>query len=159
MSQTVNTADLDRLVERWDRLVREFPQQKRALMERMAPKMLELVQQEIGGSGTVQGWQGPHIGSGGGYAAVRPEADTYKTTPGGKRYAVGYVTNAIEGGHKHGGQRGSERLGYRYRPRIKTAAVPGKHFYQKVRQILPNLAESEIRSLLQTIKEGLEGDA
>ena len=159
MSQTVNTADLDRLEEHWDKLLQEFPQQKRALLERMAQRMLKLVRQEIGGSGTVQGWQGPHLGSGGGYAAVRPEANTYKTTQDGKRYAVGYVTNAIEGGHRHGGPRGSERRGYRYRPRIKTAAVPGKHFYQQVRQMVPGLAESEINSLLQTIKKGLEGDA
>lgn len=40
---------------------------------------------------------GPPYGNEGGYVAVRAKADTYQTTKSGKRYAVGYVTNAIEG--------------------------------------------------------------
>ena len=97
------------------------------------------------------------MGSGGGYVAVRAKAKTYQTTKRGKRYAVGYVTNAIEDGHRHGGRRGSSKKGYRYRPRYKTAAVPGKWFYQAVRQDVANMSQAEVDDLMQTILNGLEG--
>ena len=97
------------------------------------------------------------MGSKGGYVAVRAKADTYQTTKSGRRYAVGYVTNAIEGGHRHGGRRGSTKPGYRYRPRYHTPAVPGRWFYDQVRQELPDMAETEIRQLLDYIADGLEG--
>lgn len=97
------------------------------------------------------------MGSGGGYVAVRAKAKTYQTTKRGKRYAVGYVTNAVEGGHRHGGRRGSSKKGYRYRPRYKTAAVSGKWFYQAVRQDVANMSQAEVDDLIQAILNGLEG--
>ena len=71
---------------------------------------------------------------------------------------MGTITNAIEGGHKHGGRRGSsKKKGYRYRARYKTAAVPGKWFYQAVRQDVANMSQAEVDDLIQTILNGLEG--
>ena len=98
MAQTVDTSGLDRLVESWDRLLKQFPDGKRKALEQMWRYLLLGVQRKIGGSGKVAGWQAPHMGTKGGYVAVRAKADTYQTTKSGKRYAVGYVTNAIEGG-------------------------------------------------------------
>ena len=89
----------------------------------------------------------------GGYVAVRAKADTYQTTKSGKRYAVGYVTNAIEGGHRHGGPRG----GKGYRPRYRKAAVPGKWFYQAVRQDVDEMGQEEVDALMELIVRGLEG--
>lgn len=157
MAQTVDTQGLDRLMESWDRLLQQFPEAKRQVLERVGRDLLADVRAEIGGSGKVAGWQAPHMGSGGGYVAVRAKADTYQTTKSGKRYAVGHVTNSIEGGHKHGGHRGSSRKGYRYRPRYKTAAVPGKWFYRTVRQDLANMDQGEVDALMQKILDGLEG--
>ena len=154
---TVDTSGIDDLLESWDRLVRQFPDTKRALLERLAPQMLQAVRRAVGGSGKVAGWQEPHMGSGGGYAAVRPRAETYQATRSGTRYAVGYITNAIEGGHRHGGPRGSTKPDYHYRPRFKTAAVPGRWFYAAVRQELASLMEGEIQALAGEIKAGLEG--
>lgn len=155
---TVDTSGIDDLLESWDRLVRQFPDTKRALLERLAPQMLQAVRRAVGGSGKVAGWQEPHMGSGGGYAAVRPRAETYQATRSGTRYAVGYITNAIEGGHRHGGPRGSTKPDYHYRPRFKTAAVPGRWFYAAVRQELPGMLQSEIQQLLDMIADGLEGN-
>ena len=154
---TVDTSGIDDLLESWDRLVRQFPDTKRALLERLAPQMLQAVRRAVGGSGKVAGWQEPHMGSGGGYAAVRPRAETYQATRSGTRYAVGYITNAIEGGHRHGGPRGSTKPDYHYRPRLNKAATPGKFFYRNARQGLASLTEGEIQALAGEIKAGLEG--
>ena len=96
------------------------------------------------------------MGSGGGYVAVRPKAETYQTTKSGKRYAVGYITNAIESGHRHGGPRGGGK-GYRYRPRYQTAAVPGRFFYEAARAALAGMGQEEADRLMQLIVDGLEG--
>lgn len=97
------------------------------------------------------------VGSGGGYVAVRPKAETYQTTKSGKQYAVGYITNAIEGGYRHGGPRGGGK-GYRYRPRYQTAAVPGRFFYEAARAHLAGMGQEEADRLVQLIVDGLEGN-
>ena len=71
---------------------------------------------------------------------------------------MGLITNAIEGGHRHGGPRESGKPGYRHRSRIKVAAVPGRWMYQTVRQQLGNMGQAEMDELLQTIIDGLEGE-
>ena len=154
--EKMDTAALDRLLESWNRLLASFPRKKRALLESVGEEMLEEVRSGIGGTGKVQGWQAPYQGSGGGYVAVRARAKTYQQTKSGKQYAVGYVTNAIEGGHRHGGPRGG---GKGYKPRYKTAAVPGRHFYAQAKQALPQRAAGAVRDLTREITDGLEGRA
>ena len=100
---SVQTDGLDRILASWDALQRDFPAMKRELLEELGRELLSRVQGKIPGTGTVRGWQERYIGSKNGYVAIRPKAKTYQTTAGGKRYAVGHVTNAIEGGHKHRG--------------------------------------------------------
>ena len=149
----VNTAGLDRLLESWDKLLREFPQMKKAALEKMGSELLRRVRGEIGGTGKVAGWQVPHMGSGGGYVAVRAKANTYQATKSGKRYAVGYITNAFEGGHKirkHQGGKG-------YRSRVKVAAVPGRWAYDAVRRQLAGMSQEDVDTLMELIKDGLEG--
>lgn len=155
--QSIDLSDLDRLLDSWDRLLRDFPALKRQLLEDLGEELRSAVRGEIGGSGTVQGWQERYIGSGGGYVAVRPKADTYKVTAKGKRYAVGHVTNAIEPGHKHRRPSQTLRPGYRYKPRIKTPAVPGKHFYAAVRAQLSGMGQREVAALAEKIARRLEG--
>ena len=142
----------------WETLLDRFKTEKEKALERMGKQALQDVKQNIGGSGKVSGWQEPHMGSGGGYVAVRAKARTYQTTKNGKRYAVGYVTNSVEGGHRTGGQRpGPKADGYRYRPRYKKAAVPGKWFYEAVRRQLDGLTQQELDELMRLIVDGLEG--
>ncbi len=158
MAQTVEVYGIDYLIESLNQLVKQFPMEKRSVLEHLGQELLANVRSEIGGSGKVAGWQAPHMGSGGGYVAVRPRAKTYQTTKGGKRYAVGYITNAIEGGHRTGGQRpGPKAQGYKYRPRFNKAAVPGRWFYDAVRQQIRDMSKEDVDKLLCTIVDGLEG--
>lgn len=152
----LDTRDLDRLTKSWDKLLKQFPEQKAEVLRRAGDEILARVQAEIGGKGKVQGWQAAHIGSKGGYVAVRAKKDTYQKTKNGQ-YAVGYITNAIEGGHRHGKQQSSSNPDSKPRPRAKTVAVPGRFFYAAVRNTLAGLDESEARQLMQTIIDGLEG--
>lgn len=153
MPAAVDTTSLERLVESWDALVQRFPREKRAALEAMGTELLQQVRGEIGGTGKVAGWQAPHMGSGGGYVAVRAKANTYQVTKSGKRYAVGYITNAIEGGHKIRKPQG----GKGYRPRIKVAAVPGRWSYDAVRRQLAGMSQEDVDALMTLITDGLEG--
>lgn len=155
--QSIELDGLDRLLDGWESLQRDFPGMKRELLEELGKQLLDDVRREIGGSGTVQGWQERYVGSRNGYVANRPKAKTYKTTARGKKYAVGYVTNAIEGGHKHRRPSAQKRDGYRYRPRIDDPAVPGKHFYAAVRSTLGNVGQQEVQALAAEIARRLEG--
>lgn len=155
---TVKLTGFDRLAQSWDNLTKRFQSEKREKLREVGQRALGEVQRNIGGTGKVAGWQAPHMGSGGGYVAVRPRAKTYQTTKGGKRYAVGYVTNAIEGGHRTGGQRpGPKAQGYKYRPRFHKAAVPGRWFYDTVRRQIGDMSKEDMDKLLGTIVDGLEG--
>ena len=153
MPDTVDTTGLDRLVESWDALVQRFPQEKRSALAEMGADLLRKVRGEIGGTGKVAGWQAPHMGSGGGYVAVRVKANTYQVTKSGKRYAVGYITSAIEGGHKIRKPQG----GKGYRSRVKVAAVPGRWAYDAVRRQLAGMNQEDVDALMALITDGLEG--
>ena len=158
MAQSVQWEGLDKLEKSWGDLLKRFPEEKRRVLEEIGTELLSRVRREIGGEGKVSGWQEAHMGSGGGYVAIRPRANTYQTTQNGNRYAVGYVTNSIEGGHRTGGQRpGPKANGYRYRPRYKKAATPGKWFYEAVRRQLDGLTQQELDELTRLIVVGLEG--
>ena len=61
--QSIEMSDLDRLIERWEALLRDYPGMKRELLEELGKQLLDDVRGEIGGSGTVQGWQERYIGS------------------------------------------------------------------------------------------------
>lgn len=154
----VELKGFERILRSWETLLDRFKTEKEKALERMGKQALQDVKQNIGGSGKVSGWQEPHMGSGGGYVAVRAKARTYQTTKNGKRYAVGYITNSIEGGHRTGGQRpGPKADGYRYRPRYKKAAVPGRWLYDIVRRQMDGMSQDEMDELMKIIVDGLEG--
>lgn len=155
--QSIEHGDLDRLIASWEALIKEYPDMKRELLEELSTEILADVRGEIGGTGTVQDWQERYRGSKNGYVAIRPKAETYKETKGGKRYAVGHVTNAIENGHRNCKPGQTKREGYTYRPRIKTPSVPGKHFYAAVRSKLGKVGQQEVQALAAEIARRLEG--
>ena len=158
MAQTVEVEGLDQIEKSWAELLKRFPAERRRVLEQVGQKLLAQVRQEIGGEGKVAGWQGIHMGSGGGYVAIRARAKEYQTTKSGKRYEVGYVTNSVEGGHRTGGRRPGEKApGYRYRPRLHMPAVPGRWFYDKVRGQVDGITEKELDQLRTVIVAGLEG--
>ena len=154
MRTTADSSGLDRLLKSWDTLLKEFPEAKRKVLEEIGQRLLANVKENVGGEGKVAGWQSIHMGSGGGYVAIRPKAKTFH-----KGYAVGHITNAIEGGHKPASRQVMTSKGYRYRPRHNVAAIPGKWFYMETRENLALTSPYEIEELVQTIVSGLEGDA
>lgn len=149
----VNTAGLDKLLHSLEELLNRFPDKKQAVLNKLGDDLLRRVRGEIGGTGKVAGWQVPHMGSGGGYVAVRAKENTYQVTKSGKRYAVGYITNAFEDGHKirkHQGGKG-------YRSRVNVAAVPGRWSYDAVRRQLAGMSQEDVDALMTLITDGLEG--
>ena len=82
---SVEMTGIDELIDNFDALLRDYPELKGDLLEQLAGKLLGDVQGAIGGSGQVQDWQDEHEGGGKAYVAVRPKANTYRTTPSGKQ--------------------------------------------------------------------------
>lgn len=107
--------------DRLNELLPKLREVRREALAMAGDEMLGAVRRRIGGSGRVQRWQEKYLGSGGGYTAVRAKGKTYDENG----YALGYVTNSLESGHKQ--QPG------RYVPAIQRKLtrdrVPGKYMY------------------------------
>lgn len=132
----------------FERLLAEIPDMRRGLHEELAGVAKSEVNASIGGTGKVQGWQERIVGSGGGYAAVRPIK-----TPSGKG-GPGAVTNAIEHGHKIRLPGGKAN---RYRPRVKVAHVSGRFFYQKAEAGVEAKAIAAAEAFCDKLAARLEG--
>lgn len=118
--------DLEDIARRLEGSAAQLRGIRRRCLGEAGADALAAVQGRIGGSGRVQDWQTVYLGSGGGYAAVRAKAGAY-TGAGRARYAVGYVTNAIENGHRVRSASGTARRSRRSRAAL--SYVPGKHMY------------------------------
>lgn len=157
MEVKVDSSALTALTERLELAPKVMKEAKRQAFEAAAPKLKAAVQAEIGGTGKVKSWQEGYVGSKGGYAAARPKAETWteRTKKTGKRYAVGYVTNAINSGHRFPSPSG--RKGYR--PDIRSGAmrVRGREFYQRAQAKAEDVAREAAKQILNALKESLEG--
>lgn len=144
-------SSLDDLAKRFDLALKKFPERRRVYHVRIGERALGMVRGEIGGTGKVQGWQENYVGSRGGYAAVRPRPGKHG------KYAVGYVTNAIENGHR---TRMSKKGGARRRRGAKDFVL-GRGFYRAVINSgeLENAALEEAELLMDEIESILEGTA
>lgn len=136
--------DLRRLSERMQQIVRDAPDQQRALHERLGETLLDDVRHrapisvkghdlghgEYHERGTLRRWQTKYIGTRGGYAAIRA-TDKPKGSSG-----AGAITNYVENGHRVG------RAGYGVsartrRRRLQYSMIPtlsfvnGRGFYHK----------------------------
>lgn len=123
---------------------KEFPKMRRALHEELAEAALKEVQ-GVMGDGKVASWQENYVGTGGGYAKVRPKAKTWQ-----RRYAVGAITNAIEHGHVIRKPKGSKE---KYRARIRRHFVPGKGYYAHARTKAERIAVSAANKLMEELAE------
>ena len=135
---------LELLAERFAKSAEAFPDICREVLKKAGRELLPAVRRGIGGTGTkVRYWQELHMGSRGGYAAVRPKAKTFvQTKRTGKQYAVGHITNAIESGHKTRGGGGR---------------VPGKHFYQGALPDAVRLQNAAAEEITRRLAETLGG--
>lgn len=141
-----------------ENLLKDAPELRRNMHTELANE----IEKELGvsissslndGNGTVKGWQGAHVGSGGGYAAVRPNKGTaHPPYP----HTIGRVTAALERGHQppKPGQRGNS--GAKYRPRIKLGFIPGRFFYQKTYNTIETKAVAKAEQFVEQLKRRLE---
>lgn len=138
--------DLRRLSERLQQIVRDAPDQQRALHERLGTALLDDVRHrapistkghslghgEYHERGTLRRWQTRYIGSKGGYAAIRA-AETPKGVNG-----AGAITNYVENGHRVGSRH--QGVSARTRRRWKQYDVPiqsfvsGRGFYHAAQE-------------------------
>lgn len=149
--QSINQKEmgLAQILDEFDCLLRELPEMRGRMFEEIGRAVLGQVRQNIGGAGKVQGWQGSFVGSKGGYAAVRAKAKTYDG-----KYAVGYITNAIENGHKQTQSRYIPALGKKL---TGLELVSGKHFYADARPSAETVAYGAAERFLRALTEKLEG--
>lgn len=136
--------DLRRLSERMQQIVRDAPDQQRALHERLGETLLDDVRHrapisikghslghgEYHERGTLRRWQTKYIGTRGGYAAIRAA-----TEPRGDSGA-GAITNYVENGHRvgragYGGSARTRRRRRQYGMIPPLSFVNGRGFYHK----------------------------
>ncbi|WP_125115965.1 hypothetical protein [Agathobaculum sp. Marseille-P7918] len=155
MAQGVN--GLRQFADRCDAEVKRKRADQRALHERLGARMQTEVHGKIagmmnnahGGRDKVASWQKTYIGSGGGYAAVRPVSPpTGKGSPGA-------ITNAIVSGHAI--RRPSGRAKRGYKPDIHVLRVNGINFYDAVRSELPDMLQAEVERWGDEMAARLEG--
>ena len=146
--QLVEIQGLDKVTKALEDMPGAVREARAVVFEEMGGELLGAVQQRIGGSGRVAGVQEYQVGSGKGYVAVRAKAKTYL---GG--YAAGYITNALEGGHK---VRQPSAAGSR--SRAKTDRVPGKYMYRDTGQFeAERLAETAAQRIEDAALQKLNG--
>lgn len=130
----VEVKGLDEINRMLDNFAKEFPDARRQLHEEIGQEAFGIVQNQIAAtsnsnskkSGTIRGMQRVVVGSGGGYVAVKPNKGSGKNSPGA-------ITGYNEDGHRI---RKPTGLSKRYRPRIHTVFVNGRHFYQKSQSLV-----------------------
>jgi len=132
--QSIDYSGLDKLDMRFAKVLDELPDMRRDMHSAVALGLQQAVRINIAASGVndsggkVGGWQERHVGSGGGYAAVRP-------IPGGQRgNNPGAITNYLESGHKTRASKAARRG----RPRQANARAYG--FYARTRAQAQDIA-------------------
>ncbi len=164
----IDSADLKKLAEKLEKAPERLAWARKQAMVSAADQFKILMDLAIGGTGRVKSWQQSYVGSGGGYAAVRPRKKTYaearvrqtyeerRRTPH-PTYAVGYITNAINSGHRtpsHRRGQAKELRGYR----VNTSGrVAGKGFYEAVQVQAEAVGKAAAEEILAALMDHLEG--
>lgn len=155
--QEVDSRGIDSLDRAFTDLLREFPEMRRELHRELAAEAKKEVDAAISSSGlndsrgNVRRWQVAHVGSGGGYAAVRAASE--KEGGGTGPDSAGAVTNYLEGGHNIRPPSGAAG----YRPRIRVVYVNGFHFYQTARSSFEATAVRLAERFADRLAQRLEG--
>lgn len=154
--QSVESDGLKKLDSDLKELLDDMPELRRELHEELASELKKALDAQITGagmtSGMIQGWQQPHVGSRGGYAAIRAIGSKERASTG--RESPGAITNYLESGHKIRSPKG----GKDYRPRIHVARVSRKHFYQATESAFEAKALSIAGKFVETVAKRLEGE-
>lgn len=152
--QSIEISELEKFNSDLDELLKQVPGARCELHEKIGQMAGGEVENEIaqsgfkGGGEKLRNWQEVHIGSRGGYAAVRPtNAKTGDNSPGA-------ITNYNEGGHTIRNPTGKSK---NYRSKIKVPYVEGRHFYQSARRTAEKEAIEIAEDFADKLAEKLEG--
>lgn len=128
---------------------------RRELHEKLAQLAKDEVDAAIDASvndsgGMIKGWQIPHVGSFGGYAAIRAMGSKEGASTG--RNSPGAITNYLENGHRiRPATKPTKR-------KLKVAYVNGRHFYQRATAALEAKALALAQKFADELAERLRGD-
>lgn len=146
--QSMRVDGLNELLERFEDAPGIIRKARAEVFEDLGGELLDDLQARIGGSGRVAGVQEYQVGSGKGYVAVRAKKDTELDG-----YAAGYVTNALENGHRQEPGRYVPSLG----AKLRRDLVPGKYMYQRSAVSVNAAAAEGAQRLENLILKALEG--
>jgi hypothetical protein len=153
--QSVGLESLNKLDRDLKKIMDDIPQARREMHTRIADAVKNEVDFQIIYSGIVDshgyvtGWQETHVGSGGGYAAVRAsDSSTGEDSPGA-------ITNYLENGHAIRGP--SVYAKRKRKSRAKMAYKDGYHFYQNARKNAESIAIREAEDYVEEVARKLEG--
>lgn len=151
--QSINT-NLDDITKDLDAILKELPEERRKLHHELAEMIKKEVDTQIvaagvnDSQGNIRKWQESHVGSRGGYAAVRAsDKSTGDNSPGA-------ITNYLTSGHKIRPASGKAK---RYKPKIKKAYVDGRHFYQAAQKSVDAKAIQIVSKFADELAARLEG--
>ena len=138
--QSVDMEGLKQLDNDFEHILREIPNGRRQLHEEVGKAVLQDVRANIDASlndanGHIKGIQEHHVGSGGGYAAVRAVRGK---GPHGNSDSPGAITNYLENGHAI--RRPSGKAKRRRKSRATKPYVDGRHFYAEAERNAQNVA-------------------
>lgn len=146
--------EVEQVTERFAAVLQAFPEGRRQVAAEIAAALLANVRGRIGGAGKVQTWQESSVGTKAGYAAVRPASGKAEDGKGQTtRHSKGYVTGAINLGHRTRGPTGKSKR-YRYRGRM--ASVPGKEFYEAAGAETDAVAWAAAEALVERLARTME---
>lgn len=144
--QSVVIQGLDKVTKALEDMPQVIREARGEVMEEMGKELLGTVQQRIGyltgsehrrGSAHVADVQEYRVGSGKGYVAVRPQADTHIDG-----YAAGYISNSLEGGHKiHRPETSNSGSA------LKATRVAGKYMYRDSQLDAAQLADEAAKRI------------
>lgn len=155
--QSIEMGGLEKFTKELNDLLDEIPEARQKLHEELADMIKKEVDTQIIASGVkdthgkIRRWQERHVGSKGGYAAVRAtDSSTGDNSPGA-------ITNYLESGHKIRTPSGKAKY---YKPKARVPYVEGWHFYQNARKTVESeaikLAEKFAENLAKRIEGGLK---
>ena len=162
MEIKLDASELDKLIEKLDRSPEVLREARRAAFEAAAPRLKSALDRRIASligdsHRKVRGWQDQFVGSKGGYAAVRPKRDAFTDpTPGGHTYAVGYVTNAINSGHRYPGQGVRKTAKAGKTDTFTSGRVEGRYFYEYAQPDVDAIARETAQQVVGNLVKFLE---
>lgn len=151
--QSIDLSQVEKFSDDINKALDSVPGARRQLHQEIAEMAKRDVDSEIAAtvndsSGKIREWQESHVGSGGGYAAVRAtDSSSGSNSPGA-------ITNYLENGHRIRPPSGAAK---RYRPRIRQPYVDGRHFYQEAQSAAEADALALAEGFADRLAERLEG--